>query len=314
MTRASKTQGRCIRVRVPATTSNLGPGFDVLGMALKLYNELELTALDAPEGLIIEIEGEGASSLPCGESNAAVEAFRAALPKGCKPRALRLRMKNRIPLGRGLGSSAAARLCGLLAGGAVHDFKERPLERLIQEACRMEGHPDNTVPAFYGGLCVSFKDGESFRHLRLKLPKGLGVSVCVPDFQVSTEKARALLPRKVDLRDAVRNSSRLALLVAALEQGRFGWLKIAMQDSLHQPYRKRLVRGMDSVIAAAERAGAFGAALSGSGPTILALTPKGTAQARVGRAMEKAFARAGAKSRALALEIDTEGARVEIVS
>jgi homoserine kinase len=315
---------RKVRIRIPATTSNLGPGFDALGMALKLYNEIEVSWLREHGDVHTEIEGEGFAQLPRGEKNPIVQAFRLILPKTRFPYAMRMRMKNRIPLARGLGSSAAARLGGLLAAAALRDFRESAVADMVAQAVALEGHPDNVIPAFHGGLCVSIWDGVhgnvalgegGGRHplwLRLKIPRDLGVVVCMPDFEVSTEKARKLLPAKVPLKDAVHNVQRTALLIGALERGELGLLRVAMDDLLHQPYRRPLMRGMDSVIAAAVRAGAFGAALSGAGPTILALTLRGPKQAKIGREMQKAFFRSGVESRYLALDVEPTGARIEI--
>ena len=331
-----------LRVRVPATTSNLGPGFDVLGMALKLYCELELTlwwlgsplapgeaaartseaALprgiarsadpQAAGSLKVDLAGEGSDVLPADATNLVVRSFREVLPADDFPHPMRFRITNGIPIERGLGSSAAARLCGLLAAGAVYDFEAPGLspDHLIELACRREGHPDNVVPAFFGGLQASLWDGDRILHFALRLPKDLGVVVCVPEFRVSTEEARKVLPKKVPREHAVATSSRLAFLLGALERGEYSWLKVAMKDVIHQPYRRKLVRGMDAVIRAAEGAGAFGAALSGSGSSVLALTLRGTKQAKVGRAMQKAFSRYGAESRVLPLDVDREGARI----
>lgn len=303
---------RSVRVRIPATTSNLGPGFDALGMALKLYNDLEVCRLPVPGELCAEIDGEGLAQLPRSEKNLILQAFRLLLPKSRFPYALQVRMINRIPLARGLGSSAAARLGGLLAAAALRDFRDTSAADVVARACGLEGHPDNVIPAFHGGLCVSIWDGGQPTWLRLKIPRDLGVVVCLPDFEVSTEKARKLLPVKVPLRDAVHNASRLALLIGALERGELGLLKTAMEDVLHQPYRRPIMRGMDAVIAAAIHAGAFGAALSGAGPSILALTLRGPKQAKIGRAMQKAFFRSGVESRYLALDVEPAGARIEI--
>ncbi|MFH1724872.1 MAG: homoserine kinase [Elusimicrobiota bacterium] len=323
-TRESSTR---IRVRVPATTSNLGPGFDVLGMALQLYCELDLKvywrqalepsepARPRPATVRVDLAGEGADALPRDESNMVVRSFDSVCPtKYWDGTLLHFAIKNGIPVWRGLGSSAAARLCGLLAGDAllhVLEVKaESPLE-IVERACEFEGHPDNAVPAFYGGLRASLWNGGDLLHFGLKVPKDLGVVVCVPDFKVPTEKARKVLPKKVSLRDAVHTASHLAFLIKALESGEYAWLKTAMQDVLHQPYRKPLVRGMDAVIRDALKAGAFGAALSGSGPTVLALTLRGPKQAKVGRAMQKAFLRHGKESRYLALDVDNKGAVID---
>lgn len=302
---------RRVRVRVPATTSNLGPGFDVLGMALRLHNEAEVEIDPRRRGLAVEIAGEGASGLPRDASNLAVRSFRRAF-RGAMPPGLAFRLTNRIPLARGLGSSAAARLCGLLAAGALQGRGGAPAEELVELACRLEGHPDNVAPAFFGGLRACRLERGRLSHFALRVPPGLGVAVCIPDFQVSTDKARAVLPRRVALKDAVATSSGLAFLIGAFERGRPEWLASAMRDVLHQPYRRPLVRGLDSVLRAALRAGAYGAALSGSGPAVLALGPRGRRLKAAGDAMRRAFARAGSASRVLCLDVDRVGARVEV--
>ncbi|MEE8425526.1 MAG: homoserine kinase, partial [Elusimicrobiota bacterium] len=170
---------------------------------------------------------------------------------------------------------------------------------------------DNVIPAFHGGLRACLREDGRVMHFCLLWPSDLGVVVCVPDFTVSTQKARRALPAKIAFQDAVHTSSRLALLISALEQGEYAWLKTAMRDVLHQPHRKKLIRGMDVVIQAAVKAGAFGASLSGSGPAIIAIALKGAKQAKIGRAMQKAFFRHGAESRYFVLDTEPKGARIE---
>jgi homoserine kinase len=303
-----------IRVRVPATTSNLGPGFDALGLALQVYNTLELETAGTPH---IDIDGEGAASLPRDTSHlsyqaaaAVVEAAgrRGAVPAGTAPRAFRLRQHNRIPLARGLGSSAAAIVAGAAAANALLGT---PLDRhaLIDLAAGMEGHPDNVAPAVLGGLvaCVAAETG-TIRTIRL-MPQRLHVTIAIPEFAVSTAAARRLLPDAVPFGDAVFNVTRTALLVAALIDGRTDLLDEATRDRLHQPYRARLVPGLEAVFAAARAAGAHGVALSGSGPAVVAF---GEAPG-IGDAMRQAFEHTGVRCRAIAAGIDTDGAAVEVV-
>jgi homoserine kinase len=295
-----------IRVRVPATTANLGPGFDALGLALRLHNSVALEAAPEPR---IEIEGEGAMALPRDPSHLA---YRAALAvagaqKGAAaPRAFHLRQHNRIPLARGLGSSAAAIVGGAAAANALLGG---PLDAqaLIDLAAGLEGHPDNVAPAVLGGLvaCVTTEAGK-IRWTRL-IPKRLRVVIAIPEFAVSTAEARRLLPETVPFRDAVFNVTRTALLVASLAEGRMDMLDEATRDRLHQPYRARLVPGLEAVFAAARASGAHGVALSGSGPTVVAF---GEAPG-IGEAMRRAFESAGAECRVIAAEVDTEGTVVE---
>ena len=297
-----------IRVRVPATSANLGPGFDAVGIALRLHNTLTLEPAAAPE---IEILGEGAGTLPRDPTHLAYRAAiavvsRAGLSAGPRvPKAFRLRQHNRIPLARGLGSSAAAILGGAAAANALLGG---PLDAqaLLDLATDMEGHPDNIAPALLGGLVVCARTAGGVRWMRLTPPRLRGV-IAVPDYAVSTDEARRLLPAHVPFADAVFNVTRTALLIAALCGGRADLLGDATQDRLHQPYRARLIPGLADVFAAATRAGAYGAALSGSGPSVLAF---GDAPG-IGDAMAAVFRDAGASCRTLDVEIDMEGTVVE---
>lgn len=295
-----------VRVRVPATTSNLGPGFDVLGLALDLHNELEVNVFDSKGPDWIEVHGEGAATLPRNRENLVLRVLRAHLSPALRKKRLRLRTTNRIPLARGLGSSAAARLSAVLAAQALNGKIDK--DTALAAATRLEGHPDNVAPALHGGLCMAITLDKNVRVVKLGVPSALRAVVCVPEFELSTDKARAVLPAKLPLQDAVRTSSRLVFLLHSIQHRDFTSLGWAMDDVLHQPYRRRLVPGMERVIAAAKHAGAFGAALSGAGPSIFAFSPHAK-QSSVGRAMVRAFGRI--QSRALTLAIDERGASVE---
>ena len=289
-----------IRVRVPATSANLGPGFDALGLALRLHNVLELEPAEEPA---IEVEGEGAATLPRDPSHLAYRAALAVHARAGRPaRAFRIRQRNRIPLGRGLGSSAAAIVAGAVVANALLGD---PLDRqgLLDLAAELEGHPDNVAAALLGGLVVCADTPSGIRWVRLT-PPALAAVVAVPEFAVSTREARRLLPPQVPFGDAVFNVTRTALLVAALTAGRTDLLGQATEDRLHQPYRAALVPGLEEAFAAARRAGAHGVALSGSGPTVLAL---GEA-AGIGEAIARAFRAAGVACRTFAVEIDLDGA------
>lgn len=261
-----------VRVQVPATTANLGPGFDTLGLALSLFNQVEMEETGNPGELVIEIEGEGAASIPANRDNvtflAAQEVFKAA---GCFPAGLRLRLLNRIPAARGLGSSAAARVGGLLAANALLG---EPLsrEQLLTLAVRLEGHPDNVAPALLGGLVVASIQEGKVRHRRIEIPDGLTAVLVIPDFELATRAAVAALPELVPVKDAVFNLGQACLLVAGFLTGDWELVGQSMQDRLHQPYRLPLIPGLNEVLAAARQQGALGAALSGSGPAVLALT------------------------------------------
>jgi homoserine kinase len=295
-----------VRVRVPATSANLGPGFDALGLALALHNEVILEEADQ---VSVAVEGEGAGRLDAGARNVVARGvalgFEAA---GRRFRGARLRCVNRIPLSRGLGSSAAAWVGGLLAANALLG---EPLDRdaLLAAAARAEGHPDNVAAALLGGLTVSC-GGERVTAISLPVPRDLVWVVLVPEAESSTREARAVLPESLPRADAVFNVQRVSLLLAALGAGRGDLLDLAMQDRLHQPYRERLFPWMGAVAAAAREAGALGCVLSGAGPAMLAATRPDGGPA-VARAMERALREAGIGGRALALAVDAAGATWE---
>jgi len=293
-----------VRVRVPATSANLGPGFDALGLALALYNEVTIEEADR---VSVAVEGEGSGRLDAGVKN--VVARGAALAFEIAGRAFpgaRLHCVNRIPLSRGLGSSAAAWVGGLLAGNALMG---EPLDRdgLLAAATRAEGHPDNVAAALLGGLTVSCVDGARVTAVSLPVPREIEWVVLLPETESSTREARAVLPESVPRADAIFNVQRVSLLLAALGAGRADLLELAMQDRLHQPYRLRLFPWMDAVAAAGRGAGALGCALSGAGPSMLAaVRPRGGES--VARAMEEALRAAGIAGRALHLAVDPGGA------
>jgi homoserine kinase len=292
-----------IDVRVPATSANLGPGFDVLGVALGLYNEI---VYDEADRVTVAIEGEGAGRLDTGAGNVVARAARMAYEAAGRPfPGAAIRCVNRIPPARGLGSSAAAWVGGLVAANAMLGL---PLERdaLLALACRAEGHPDNVAAALLGGLTVSCVTGESVVALSLPVPANLLWVVLVPDTESSTREARAVLPETVKRTDAVFNLQRMGLLLAALALDRVDVLGMAMEDRLHQPQRQALFPWMDAVRRAALEAGALGCVLSGAGPSLLAAV-RGATQP-VARAMERALASAGVAGHAHSLPVDTAGA------
>ena len=291
-----------VHVTVPATSANLGPGFDALGLALALHNEV--TAVEA-EGVRVRIEGEGARRLPRGADNVVARGVRLAYEAaGRHFRGCDLHCVNRVPTARGLGSSAAAWVGGLVAGNALLGA---PLSReaLLGLAARAEGHPDNVAAALYGGLTVSCADADTVTAVALPVPATLGWVVLIPAVTSATAEARAVLPPSVPLADAVFNVQRVALLLASLQARRLDALGRALDDRLHQPYRLRLFPWMPDVVAAARAAGALGCVLSGAGPTLLAVV-LGDSRG-VGGAMEAALRRAGIEGVARALAVDAEG-------
>jgi len=296
-----------VRVRVPATSANLGPGFDALGLALALYNEVEARVAAETS---VAIEGEGAGRLPTNEKNVIVRAMRVAYDAaGRVGEHWAVRCVNRIPSARGLGSSAAAWVGGLAAANALMGS---PFDRaaLLRLAARAEGHPDNVAAAVYGGLTVASGDGEAVLALSLPVPADLVWIALVPEATSATSEARAVLPASVPRGDAVFNVQRVALLLASLQTRRFDTLGIALDDRLHQPHRRKLFPWMPAVFEAARGAGALGCVLSGAGPSLLAVAENAAAADAVARAMEKALGAAGIEGRARMLGVDRTGVDV----
>ncbi len=295
---------------MPATSANLGPGFDTLGLALNLYNRVEMDRAE-PGTLEVLLEGEGAGSLTADWSNLALRAadlvFR---QRGGRPPGLRVRIVSSIPLARGLGSSATAVVGGILAadgltGGGMS------AEEALNLAASLEGHADNVAPALCGGMTISWRNERGYGCLRLEPPLELGAVAAIPTVPMPTARARAVLPEKVPLADAVFNTGRAALLVAAVTTGRLDLLREATMDRLHQPYREKLLPGFREAVTAALEVGALGAFLSGAGSSVLALIRKNDG-AKVGEAMEGAFRQKGVGCATRILCPTPQGATVSI--
>ncbi len=295
-------------MRVPASTANLGSGFDTLGMALGLYNEVEVELTG--ETLTLEIRGEGAERLQAlGERNLVARSVTGTLERlGVPVGGIRIRMENRIPMSRGLGSSSAAALGGVAAAVALAGASLSP-EEILNLALPFEGHPDNITPALLGGLTVSTLVGGRVRCVKLPVPAELQAVAVIPEFHLSTAKARNALPPTVPRADAVFNVGRVALFLAAMQAGRLDLLREAAQDRLHQPYRASLVPGMAEVLAEGERAGALACFLSGAGPTLLALVT-GDGRAVGERMVARWKTEAKITAHPLPLPIDREGLKV----
>ena len=290
----------------PSSTSNLGPGFDCLGMALNL--SLTATATRIPEGFRIERDGEGSDLALDPHQDPVLNAFRHLCRVADAPvPTIALHIHSEIPVARGLGSSAAAIVAGLTL--ANHWLGGRfDADALLAEAIALEGHPDNVAPSLRGGLILSFPRGTgAFEAMRLPNPRGLGITLLIPDIRVGTKEARALLPSTVLLKDAAANTARALALLTILGNGRFDRLADALVDVYHVPYRARLIPAYEDVAEAGRRAGAWGVTISGSGPTLLAFHAP-SAGAKVGAAMVRAFADAGVTSRAVPGRVAPHGA------
>jgi len=300
--------GEKVLVRVPASTANLGPGFDTLGMALNLYAWIEMAAAERND---ISLFGDELRGVPADESNLVFQvAQRVFREAGIRMPCLSIAMYSDIPLTRGLGSSASAIIGAMAAANALAGS---PLtdDDMFQLATRMEDHPDNVGASLFGGIVVAQWDGERARKIRIEPPARLEVLAVIPEFHLSTEKARQALPGSVALKDAVFNVAGSSLLVAALAAGDLAMIRHAMRDALHQPYRAALIPGMRRILAEAPDHGALGAALSGAGPTLLALADAASCdKLRLERFMLGAFAQEGVAAKALWLKPDRGGVQI----
>ncbi len=283
-----------IQIRIPATTANLGPGFDCLGIALDIFNEV--TVAPAPS-LSITVQGEGTGQISLRQDNLVYRAMATVFTKLGKPvPELSVSCLNRIPLARGLGSSAAAVAGGLVA---ANELLGKPLnpDDLLQLGAGMEGHADNIAPALFGGCQLVYREGDRYNHVPVPLPKGLTAVLFIPDFAMSTAKARNILPARVSRSDAVFNLSRVSLLMLGFTTGKLEYLKIATQDRLHQPDRQSMFPAMENIFKAALDAGALGVFLSGAGSTILAFTEGESLSGGIGKAMQDSATKAGVNGR-----------------
>lgn len=263
--------GRIARAVVPASTANLGPGFDSLGMALPLYGGV---AMRPAERTVIRLYGGELSGIPTDKTNLVYEVAQSVFRKaGVELPELEIGIESEIPLTRGLGSSAAAIVGALVAANGLIG-EPLSVDDLFQMATALERHPDNVGAALFGGFVAAAWDGERAEAVRIEPPADLEVLVAVPEFELATKKARGVLPQQVSMHDAVFNVSHSSLMTAALAAGKLEVLRHAMRDKLHQPYRASMVPGMDTILRDAPDHGALGAVLSGAGPTLLMLADR----------------------------------------
>lgn len=301
-----------VSVQVPATTANLGSGFDAIGAALSWHSFVTIEPFDS---LAVEVVGEGEKEIARNENNIAVKAVRVflqQLPNDiAKPlsKGFRLCLDNRFPLTRGLGSSAAARVGALVAANSLLS-EPLSIEQLLKIATELEGHADNVAAALLGGIVVAVPTGEGVSWARFLPPVELHIALLIPDFPLETEKARSVLPNSVPRKDAVFNIGRAALLVASLSMGQIDRLRVAMQDKLHQPYRQSLMPWLEQVFEAALNAGALGVHLSGAGPTVAAWCDEEVKAKTVAKAMWQSLKSAGVNGFWRVVGLDTQGAKV----
>jgi homoserine kinase len=284
-----------VTVRVPATSANLGPGFDSLGLALAIT-----------EDITIAVGHNGAT--PSGIPRLALDAARAAfrLAKQTTPE-LTVSASGDIPIGRGLGASAAARAAGIVGANALMRGSLNG-DQMLTLGANLEGHADNMAPAFFGGLRVVVRDGHGYRQMAASIAPGLKVVLFIPDFDMPTGESRKLLPQTLSKDDAVHNIGRAALLVAALGRGEWDALDLATQDRIHQPARAQIFKAMPEIFAAAKDAGALAAYLSGGGSTIAAFAI--TDEERIARAMMQCAISRGYPGRTMITAPSDIGAQV----
>ncbi len=295
-----------LHIRVPATTANMGPGFDCLGTALKLYNEIWIEEIDNG----IEIFSKTNKSIPKNENNLIYSTIKNFYEKEkLKLNGIRMIQEDNIPMTRGLGSSAACIVMGLIAANKLSG-KNYSAEDLAQMAAKLEGHPDNSNPAILGGMIISAMDDEKMNYVKLDIPESVIFAAMIPGFPLSTSKARSVLPDTYTRKSMVFNSSRTGLTVASIMTGKLDNLRMSMDDSLHQPYRKKLIRGYDEIFAAAKKAGSKAEYLSGAGPTLMAIITDDIAD-EFEKEMKKTFETLPDKWEIKLLKPDMDGALAE---
>ena len=301
---------KCVRVRVPGTSANCGPGFDCLGLACTVYNDLELRLTREP-GLSITMTGEGATNIPCDNRNIVWRSAQYLLEKAGKDKEYRgavIHMENRVPLSRGLGSSATAIVAGLTAANALigNPFNRR---EILQFATNIEGHPDNVAPAIFGGFTVNAVTNGRVDCFSFLPRFRMKFVVAVPNFPLSTRMARKVLPTEVPMKDAIFNIGRASMLVAALTRGNERYLRLGLDDALHQPYRASLMEPSWALIEKMRSHG-FASTVSGAGPCVLVLH-HGDAHEELERIAAEELA--SGHWRVLHLAVDTKGVQVERV-
>ena len=298
-----------VTVSVPATTANLGVGFDCIGAALTMANQFEFTTVNTDTKLKIAVSGREADKVGTNPDNLIYRSFIKLYQKiEQKPPNIELNITLGVPLSRGLGSSATAIVGGLLG---ANNLAGNPLTQveIMEMAIAIEGHPDNVVPALLGNCQLSVADGDKWQISPIPWHAEIVPVVAIPNFELSTQQARSVLPESYNRSDAIFNISRMGLLLRGLATNNREWLRTALTDKIHQPYRQKLIVGYEELYSAAVSAGAYGMVISGAGPTLLALThPENTE--RVVRSMTTAWTKLGIEPIVRSQAIDTAGARV----
>lgn len=292
-----------IKVRVPATSANMGPGFDSLGIGLTLYNEFEFRELD--EGLRFK----GINQEFCNEENIIYKAMKLCFDKaGYKIKGLEIsEVKQDVPISRGLGSSSTCIVGGLMGANEILGGRFSK-DELLDMAVEIEGHPDNVAPAILGGMIVAVMEDKKTYYDKINVSKGLKFVSIVPDFRLSTEKARSVVPKAISMKDGVYNVSRAALMVASFVSGKHELVKYACKDAFHQNYRSKLIPGFEKVYNKSYELGAYGCYISGAGPTIMAIIDEN--DMRFSNKLKEFLNLENLKWDVLELSLDSEGATI----
>lgn len=291
-----------IKVRVPATTANCGPGFDTLGLALNMYNTFIFEEID--NGLEIL----GAPDKYNNKDNLIYRSMIKTFDKiGYRNRGIRIIVEADIPVSRGLGSSAACIVAGIIGASKIanQDLKK---EDILEIATEIEGHPDNVAPAIFGGLVISLVDGPNILYNKLDIINDFKFIALIPEFSLSTEQARNVLPETIDYRDAVDNVGRVSMLLSALVNGRSDLLKYSLKDNLHQPYRGKLIENYFDIIEKCKEFDVLGSYLSGAGPTIMCLVENNNDE--FNKNIKMYLDTLDRKWNLIELELDNEGSKI----
>ncbi len=296
-----------IRVRVPASSANMGAGFDTLGIALNLYSVVEVSQIES--GLEIKTLTRGGTAAS-DKSNLIYRAMERVFEKvGFVPTGIRIEQHSNIPMTRGLGSSSACIAGGMLAAN-VMSGRQLSYSEIADLAAKMEGHPDNIGPAIYGGLCISADIGDKAVVKSTKICHNLKFAALVPDFFVATRKSRVALPESVKLRDATSNISSALMFYQSMVSGDFDMLRYGVQDTLHQPYRKKYIDGFSDIFNKTYEYGSLATYLSGSGPTIMSILSNDGDNFK--QNIEQFFRENSYNWKCLMLECDNVGAVVSV--
>lgn len=308
-----------VTVKVPATTANIGPGFDCMGMALPIYNTITIEETVLP-GTGVEInvladadiiDNVSLDHIPVDENSIVYKAVELLYNMiGQTPSELKITIQSNIPVARGLGSSSSVIVGALIA---ANELLGRPADEvaLLSIACEIEGHPDNITPAIVGGLVISSQEDDgSVIYKKLEWPEDWAITVCVPDFELSTDIARSVLPKEVPMKDAIFNAKRLAMFVQAVNTNDSALMKLALQDRLHQPYRMKLVPGLDSIIDNLKHFdNVLGCVLSGAGSSILIISEKNNLD-KIKEVVRETWANQNIKCEIRTLSVENNGAQI----